>query len=140
MSWRDWSNRQKLRLQLSRLGQELATIKTEFGLVAEVSSRMVANRIHLAASDYWKAVDAYSRDEFEESRLLVKAGLVETAFIRKLMDAETAERELGESAFFEYGDKSDAQASLSRIEAALDLVSVELQSFLIDCKKARNSQ
>ena len=139
MSWRDWSNRQKLRLQLSRLGQELATIKTEFGFVAAVSSRMVANRIHLAASDYWKAVEAYSRDEFEEARLLVKAGLVETGFIRKLMDAETAERELGESIFFEYADKKDTQASLTRIESSLDLISIELQSLLVDCKKARES-
>lgn len=139
MSWRDWSNRQKLRLQLSRLGQELAAIKSEFELVAKVSSRMVANRIHIASSDYWKAVEAYGRDEFEEARQLVSAGLVETKFIRKLLEAETTERELGESVFFEYADKSDSHSNMERVEMALELVAVELNSFIADCKRARES-
>ena len=122
---------------MAKLGQDLTAIQTEFDLVSSVSSRMVANRIHYAASDYWKAVDAYSRDNFEEARLLVKVGLVETGFIRKLLDAETAERELGESVFFEYADKNDSQSSLSRIDAALAMIWVELNLFILDCKKRK---
>lgn len=137
MTFKDWSTRQKLRLQMAKLGQDLTALKTEFDLVASVSSRMVANRIQHASSDYWKAVDAYSRDSLDETRALVKVGLLETAFIRKLMDAETAERELGESIFFEYADKSDAESSLSRIEASLATIWVELNLFLLDCKKGK---
>jgi hypothetical protein len=139
VSWRNWSNRQKLRLQLARLGQDLQTIKTEFDLVSQESSRMVANRIHHAASDYWKAVEAYAGDNFETAKNLVSAGLVEVSFIRKLLEAETTERELGESDFFEYGDKSDHHSMLDRIDMALELISVELNSFLGDCKRARKS-
>lgn len=123
---------------MTKLGQDLSAIKTEFDLVATVSSRMVANRIHQASSDYWKAVDSYSQDNFEEARLLVKAGLVETAFLRKLMDAETTERELGESIFFEYADKSDNQQSLTRIDASLAMIWVELNLLMLDCKKGKS--
>jgi hypothetical protein len=63
--------------------------------------------------------------------------LVETGFIRKLLDAETAERELGESVFFEYADKNDSQSSLSRIDAALAMVWVELNLFALDCRKGK---
>lgn len=137
MSWRDWSSRQKLRLLLVRLGRELAAIENDFALVSAVSSRMLANRIQHAYSDYWKAVEEYSRDEFQKARSLVAAGLVESKFIRKLLDAETTERELGEGVFFEYGDKSDINSSLDRMDAALELVSIELNSFLGDCKRAK---
>ena len=122
---------------MSRLGQELSAVKNEFALVSQKSSRMVANRIHHAASDYWKAVEAYSGDDFEKAKQLVRAGLVEVSFIRKLLEAETTERELGNGEFFEYADKSDYRSSLDRIETALELVSVELNSFLGDCKRAR---
>jgi hypothetical protein len=137
MSWRDWSGRQKLRLQLARLGQELTAIKNDFDLVSQKSSRMVANRIQHATSDYWKSVEAYSADEFETAKHLVAAGLVELTFIHKLLEAETTERELGAGEFFEYADKSDHHSSLDRIEVALELISVELNSFLGDCKRAR---
>lgn len=122
---------------MARLGQELSAIKSEFDLVSDLSSRMLANRVQHAASDYWKAVEAYSKDDFEKARQLVKAGLVETGFIRKLLEAETTERELGESVFFEYADKSDGQSSLARIDASLELISLELNSFIADCKKVR---
>lgn len=128
-----------MRLQLAKLGKELAKIKAEFELVSAVSSRMVANRIHNAASDYWKAVEAYSHDDFDKARHLVSAGLVEARFIYKLLEAETTERELGESVFFEYADKSDSSSSIDRIEAALEIISVELNSMLGDCKRARES-
>lgn len=124
---------------MARLGQDLSAIKTEFELVAQKSSRMVANRIHHAASDYWKAVEAYSADEFETAKQLVSAGLVELSFIRQLMDAETAERELGTSDFFEYADKSDHRSTIDRIESSLELIYVELNSFLGDCKKAKET-
>lgn len=124
---------------MAKLGQDLAAIKSEFELVSKVSSRMVANRIHLASSDYWKAVEAYSKDEFENARHLVSAGLVETKFIRRLLEAETTERELGEGEFFEYADKSDGNASLDRVDTALELVAVELLTLLEDCKRARES-
>lgn len=137
VSWRDWSSRQKLRLQLARLGRELAAIKSEFAIVSSVSSRMLANRIQHASSDYWKAVEAYSRDEFQKARSLTAAGLVESKFIRKLLEAETTERELGEGVFFEYGDKSDSHSNLDRMDAALELISIELNSFLGDCKRAK---
>jgi hypothetical protein len=122
---------------MARLGQELASVKNEFELVAKDSSRMVANRIQHASSDYWKAVEAYSGDDFELAKSLVSAGLVELNFIKQLLMAETSERELGESDFFEYADKSDHHSSLDRIDTALELVSVELNSFLGDCKRAQ---
>src|SRR5579883_807474 len=111
MSWRDWPNRQKLRLQLAKLARQLSSIRNEFATVSTVSSRMVANRVQHASSDYWKAVDAYSRDEFQQARSLVAAGLVEAKFIRKLLEAENTERELGDGVFFEYGDKSDSYSN-----------------------------
>jgi hypothetical protein len=124
---------------MARLGQQLAAIKTQFELVADSSSRMVANRIQHASSDYWKAVQAYSADDFELAKSLAAAGLVEMKFIQKLLEAETTERELGESEFFEYADKSDHGSSFDRVETALEMVSVELNSFLGDCKRARKS-
>lgn len=124
---------------MARLGQELAAVKNEFELVSQKSSRMVANRIQHASSDYWKSVEAYSGDDFELAKSLVSAGLVELKFIQKLLEAETTERELGDSEFFEYADKSDHHSSLDRIDTALELVSVELNSFLGDCKRARKS-
>ncbi len=121
---------------MAKLGQDLAAIEAEFSHVSALSSRMVTNRIQHASSDYWKAVEAYSRDEYEKAKQLVSAGLVEMKFIHKLLDAETAERELGESVFFEYADKSDSHTSIDRIDTILELVYMELISLGIDCRKA----
>ncbi len=124
---------------MSRLGQDLEAVKAEFELVSKQSSRLVANRIQHAASDYWKAVESYSGDDFETAKHLVSAGLVELNFIHKLLEAEITERDLGDSEFFEYADKSDSHSSLDRIDTGLELISVELKSFLGDCKRARKS-
>lgn len=137
MSWKDWSNRQKLRLQLSELGQLLNSLKSAFEQVSDLSSRMVASRVNRALANYWKAVEAYEREDFEKARKLIAVGLVEAGFIARLLEAETTERELGESAFFEYADKSDSKSSLERIEQALELVGIELDLFLTECKKRK---
>ncbi len=136
MSWRDWSNRQKLRLQLAQLGRDLSVILTHYESVADVSSRTVAQRIHHASSDYWKAVKAYANEEFDKARRLVKAGALEVKFIKQLLEAETTERELGESVFFEFATEKE-NVRVEQISSSLELASIEILSFLSECKKAR---
>lgn len=130
-----WSEKQSLRLQLSKLGQSLTALKNAFETVSDLSSKMVAGRINRVSADYWKAVDAYSNEDFEKAGRLVTVGLLEAGFVAKLMEAETTERELGESQFFEYADKSDKKSSLERINDALDLIAIELGMLHSDCKK-----
>lgn len=136
MSWRDWSSRQKLRLQLAQLGRDLSVILSHYENVSAVSSRTVAQRIHHASSDYWKAVKAYSNEEFDRARRLVSAGALEIKFIKQLLEAETTERELGESVFFEFATEKD-KVRVEQISSSLELASIEILSFLAECKKAR---
>lgn len=136
MSWRDWTKRQKLRLQMAQLGRDLSAIISQYERVSAVSSRTVSNRIQHASSDYWKAVKAYSNEEFDKAQRLVSAGILEIKFIKQLLDAETTERELGEGVFFEFAGKKD-HSKIEQIDAALELASVEILSFLSQCKKAR---
>jgi hypothetical protein len=135
MGWQDWGDRQKLRLELATLGKHVSALKEEYELVSSVSSRMVGNRIHQVSADYWRAVKLFGREDFAAARNMVDAGMVEIGFIRKLLDAETAERELGEGNYFEYADKSNKQSSFARIEQALDQIALELQSLASHCKR-----
>ncbi len=135
MSWQNWTEKQKLRLELAGLGRQVSALKQEYELVASVSSRMVGNRIHLASADYWNAVKLYSRDDFAAARNVVNAGMVEIRFIRQLLDAETAERELGEGVYFEYADKADRQSSIERIDQCLNEIALELQSLASHCRR-----
>lgn len=135
MSWQDWAARQKLRVDLATLGRHVSALKTEHEMVASVSSRMVGSRIHRASADYWRAVKAFSKEDFDSARNMIDAGMVETTFIRKLLDAETAERELGEGHYFEYSDKTDKHCSLARIDRSLMEVALELQSLVSYCRR-----
>lgn len=140
MSWQNWVDRQKLRLDLAELGRLVSALKTEYEVVASVSSRMVGSRINGASADYWRAVKSFSKEDFDTARNMVAAGMVEAEFIRKLLDAETAERELGEGVYFEYADKSDKGSSIARIEQSLMEVAIELQSLASYCRRRINSQ
>ncbi len=131
----DWSTQQKLRVSLMQVATKLAAIKHRYQLVAAVSSRMVGNRIQEAQADYWKAVKAFDADNYKKTATLVKAALVEIGFIEQLLDAETTERELGESVFFEYGDKHNAAASQARLKRSLDCLAVELQALAVAAKR-----
>lgn len=135
MVWQTWTDRQKLRLELAALGRQISALKREYELVASVSSRMVGNRIHLASADYWQAVKLFSRDELEATRNIVSAATVEAKFIRQLLDAETAERELGAGVYFEYADKADRKSSIERIEHSLNEIAMELQSLASHCRR-----
>lgn len=136
MTWRDWSNRQKLRLQLAQLGRDLSIVLGQYESVSAVSSRTVALRVHHASSDYWKAVRAFTNQEFEKARRYVSAGALELKFVKQLLDAETTERELGESVFFEFAGEKE-QVKAEQIASALERVSIELLAFQSECKKAR---
>lgn len=135
MVWQNWTEKQRLRLELAGLGKQISALKQQYELVASVSSRMVGNRIHLASADYWRAVKLYSREEFAAARNMVNAGLVEIKFIRQLLSAETAERELGEGVFFEYADKADRESSIERIDQLLNEIALELQSLASHCRR-----
>lgn len=139
MSWQDWAERQKLRVELATLGRHVSVLKTEHEMVAAVSSRMTSSRIHRASADYWRAVKAFSKEDFDSARNMIDAGMVEVAFIRKLLDAETAERELGEGLYFEYADKADKKSSLARIDRSLLEVALELQSLVNHCRRKTRS-
>lgn len=139
MSWQDWAERQKLRVELATLGRHVSALKTEHEMVATVSSRMTSSRIHRASADYWRAVKAFSKEDFDSARNMIDAGMVEVAFIRKLLDAETAERELGEGLYFEYADKADKKSSLARIDRSLLEVALELQSLVNHCRRKSRS-
>lgn len=137
MFWRNFWNDQKRRLALTELGQNLAAIKQEHALIADRTSPMIGSRIRCVESDYWKAVAAYSRQDGRLLSNLVSAGSLEIEFIRKLMEAETTERELGESMFFEYGDKSNSRSSRQRLDKNLQAIACELVDLLESCKRAR---
>jgi hypothetical protein len=123
-------------LQLAQLGRDLSVILSHYESVSAVSSRTVAQRVQHASSDYWKAVKFYSNDEFDKARRLVSAGALEIKFIKQLLEAETTERELGESVFFEFATEKD-QVRVEQISSSLELASIEILSFLAECKKAR---
>lgn len=136
MTFGDLITRQKLKAALLRVGTKLAAIKHRYQSVATVSSRMVGNRIQEAQADYWKAVKAADADNYKRASALVTAAQVEIGFIEQLLDAETTERELGESVFFEYSDKSDAQSRTERLKRSLNTVDLELQALVLACKRA----
>lgn len=129
------SEKQKLRLELLSLGQRLTKLKREFALVSEVSSHMVVGRLQRSLSDYWKACKAYEREDFFKASRMVEAGRVEVEFIQALLDAETAERELGEGVFFEFGDKKDEGSNAERIDKALAGLTLEFQSIVGEVRR-----
>ena len=135
MTWQDWAERQKLRLELATLGQHVNALKEQYELVASASSRMVGNRIHQASADYWHAVKAFAKEDYATGKNMVNAGMLEVSFIRQLLDAETAERELGEGVYFEYADKADKKSSFERIDQALSEIALELQSLASHCRR-----
>lgn len=79
---------------------------------------------------------AYANEEFDKARRLVKAGALEVKFIKQLLEAETTERELGESVFFEFATEKE-NVRVEQISSSLELASIEILSFLSECKKAR---
>lgn len=137
MAWTQWAGKQALRIELLSLGQKLTRLQRDFSLVSSSSSRMVSHRLQRACSEYWKACKAYEREKFERTERLLEAGRIEADFIQALLDAETAERELGESIYFEFGDKHDAETAKERIERALVAIEIELEALAAEARRRK---
>jgi len=130
MSWPDWLMRESLRRRLTLLGVLLSNLNAEFEAVQSVSSQTVSKRIEDAASDYWLAVEALGENRLVDAEQAAKAAFLEVEFVRSLIRAETAERELGECNLFELSHPlNEKQASL-QIQSNLKQITVELSNLL----------
>lgn len=113
----------------------MAKIKLDLESPENESSRLVFNRVQQLNSDYWRAAQAYARGKLKAANRYVAAGFIEVDFIKMLMDAETAERVLGEGEFFEFADKSDPKSNLARLESGLNRLEEEFTGLLQDIRE-----
>ncbi len=112
---------------MSRLLADFATVKVS-------SSKTVGSRVGQAVDDYWRAVDAFGKDQFDAARKELAAAFLEAEFLEQLLKAEAVERELGEGVMFELSQSPDEREAASRIESDLQQIGVELYSLLQDVR------
>ena len=92
---------------------------------------MIGNRMQSSVSKYWQAVQALTDDDLEYAGQQIAVCQLEANFIEKLMEAETAERELGEGEFFEFSGTND---EMKKIERDVNKLKFELQSVLSEIR------
>lgn len=96
---------------------------------------MIGNRMESVVSKYWQAVEGLTEDDLDFAAQQISVCALEANFIEKLMEAETAERELGEGEFFEFSGGDNAE--MKKIERDVNKLRFELQSVLSDIRKLR---
>lgn len=108
------------------LGVALSRLAAEFEAVRADSSRTVTRRLEQAKNDYWQAIKALAADRLAEADQSAAAAFLQVEFIRRLLQAEIAERELGEGVMFELDASADEKSLAERIEFDLQQLSVQL--------------
>jgi hypothetical protein len=134
MSVKEWSEREMLKRKLAGIAFRLTLLKTNYASTGPWS-RMIANRMQSVMSKYWQAVEALTEDDLDYAGQQISVCSLESNFIEKLMEAETAERELGESDFFEFSGGSNTE--MKKIERDVNKLKFELQSVLSEIRKLR---
>lgn len=133
MSVKQWSEREVLKRKLAACAARLTLLKTNYA-GAGPWSRMIGNRLQSSLGKYWNAVEALIEDDLTFAAQQISVCTLEFDFIQKLMDAETAERELGEGEFFEFSGSSD---EMKQIERNANRLKFELQSVLSEIRSIR---
>lgn len=133
MSVKQWSERELLKRKLATTAARLTLLKTNYAS-AGPWSRMIGNRIQSSLGKYWNAVEALIQDNLPYASQQISVCTLEFDFIQKLMEAETAERELGEGEFFEFSGSSD---EMKQIERSTNRLKFELQSVLSEVRSIR---
>lgn len=133
MSVKHWGDRELLKRKLAGIASRLTLLKTNYA-ASGPWSRMIGNRIQSSFSKYWKAVEALTDDDLEYAGQQIAVCTLEAGFIEKLMEAETAERELGEGEFFEFSGSTD---EMKKIERDVNKLKFELQSVLSEVRRLR---
>ncbi|MFN8657629.1 MAG: hypothetical protein U0105_14910 [Candidatus Obscuribacterales bacterium] len=133
MSVKHWGDRELLKRKLAGIASRLTLLKTNYA-ASGPWSRMIGNRIQSSFSKYWKAVEALTEDDLDFAGQQIAVCALEAGFIEKLMEAETAERELGEGEFFEFSGSND---EMKKIERDVNKLKFELQSVLSEVRRLR---
>jgi len=134
MSLKDWLVRETIRRRLTLLGLSLSELSADYETVRAVSSKTVADRMKAAGADYWRAVDAFAHDRLTESKRAIAAAFLQVEFVRKLMSAEVAERELGEGVLFEMEPAGAGNAAVQRVQSNLNRLTVEVAALAAEVK------
>lgn len=133
MSVKEWGDREILKRKLAGIASRLTLLKTSYA-ASGPWSRMIGNRMQSIVSKYWQAVQALTEDDLEYAGQQIAVVQLEANFIEKLMEAETAERELGEGEFFEFSGTND---EMKKIERDVNKLKFELQSVLSEIRRQK---
>jgi hypothetical protein len=138
--FQDWLERESVRRRLTALGAGLSRVLADYEAVKASSSKTVGGRVEQTVEDYWRAVEAFGKDQFEAARQEIAAACLGAQFLDQLLRSEAVERELGEGNMFELSQNLDEKKAAARIEADLQQIGVELYSLLQDVRSVPDEE
>lgn len=134
-----WLEKESARRQLVILGRDVARIQLAMARAEGQSSRALTGRVQDLVADYWRAMDEYLAENAADAIRLTSAAFLQVDFITGLLEAESAERELGEGMLFELDEPSDPQALKELVSAEMQEIYMELYALTGGAKANDNS-